>query len=415
MRTLLIAAALAACPLLAHADDDAVARALALQEDLIALTEAVSPAFVAIGGGSGVIVSPEGDVLTNHHVAGGRKIGETWQIIGHGGKLMTAKMVGTDEGGDISLLKIQGEGPFPYAPLGDSDSVEVGDPVIALGNPFGFSKDGSPHVTMGIVSAVHRFQGGYSDAIQTDTAINPGNSGGPLINFDGEVIGINGKINFRWGNRANSGIGYAIPSNQIRTFIPAFRKDGRVDHGTLKGVRIGDAPGGGAGCLVQRLNNSSRAWGAGLREGDVVLEADGREVHSAARLRGILGTFPAGSTVELVVKRGDARHTISVEIESNMVTPRNIRGGYLGVRIEAHEDGVGIASVTADGPAAKAGLEAGDVITALEVDGRRRLVKKTGDFIAVLGKAKPGTKLTLIGKRGAQDLTIEATLGEWKR
>ncbi|MEZ6183618.1 MAG: trypsin-like peptidase domain-containing protein [Planctomycetota bacterium] len=413
MRTLWIAATLAACPLLARADDDALARAMALQKDLVALAEKVSPAFVAIGGGSGVIVSPEGDVVTNHHVAGGRKVGETWQIMGQGGTIHTAIMVGTDESGDISLLKIQGEGPFPYAPLGDSDKVQVGDPVVALGNPFGFSKDGSPHVTMGIVSAVHRYQGGYSDAIQTDTPINPGNSGGPLLNFQGEVIGINGKINFRWGNRANSGIGYAIPANQIKTFIPAFRAKGEVDHGTLKGVRLADTPNGGEGCLVRRVSGSSQAYRAGLREGDVVLQADGREVHSAARLRGILGTFPADSELEIVVSRDGQEQRFTVAVESAVVTPRSVRGGWLGIRMQPHDDGVEIASVTPDSPAAKAGIESGDLITALEVEGRKTPVKKTGDFIAVLGKLEPGAKLTLIGSRGPQEIAIEVTLGEW--
>ena len=189
-----------------------------------------------------------------------------------------------------------------------------------------------------------------------------------------------------------------------------------VDHGTLKGVGLGDTPDGGRGCLIQRISSSSSAYQAGLRQGDLVLLADGREVHSAARLRGILGTFPAGSKLDLVVTRGDAKHTVSVAVESTAVAQRvAVRGGWLGVRMQPHDEGVEIASVTQDSPAAKAGVEAGDVITALESEGQRTEVKKTVDFIKVLGKLKPGAQLTLIGKRGAQEITVGVTLGEWPK
>jgi hypothetical protein len=128
--------------------DDAQARADAVEAEFVRLVDRVAKAFVVIGGGSGIIVTPDGWVLTNHHVAGSRKIGEDWQVILPGQVFDTATMVGTDERGDISLLKLKGEGPYPYVEMADSDLVEVGEAVLALGNPFGFSKDGTPHVSL---------------------------------------------------------------------------------------------------------------------------------------------------------------------------------------------------------------------------------------------------------------------------
>jgi S1-C subfamily serine protease len=240
LRTLAPALALAllAAP---AAQADPLGAARAEEAARIELIERISKAFVAVGGGSGIIVSADGEILTNDHVAGGREVGATWVVIRPGGKFEKATLVAKDPRGDIALLKLHGGGPYPYVPMADSDQVRAGDEVVALGNPFGFSKDGSPHVTVGVISAVHRYQGGYSDAIMTDTAINPGNSGGPLLDMQGRLIGINGRIAVRFGTRANTGVGYAIPTNQIQAFMPVFRRGGVVSHGRVDGIRLGTA------------------------------------------------------------------------------------------------------------------------------------------------------------------------------
>ncbi|MDF1662236.1 MAG: trypsin-like peptidase domain-containing protein, partial [Planctomycetota bacterium] len=181
------------------------------EKKLVALVKRIRPAVIAIGGGSGVIISEDGWVLTNHHVAGNED--KTWTIRLPGGRFYDAKITGKDVIGDITLLKITTKDKLPFLPLANSDRVKVGEWVFAMGNPWGFAGvKNLPTVSLGVVSAVHRFQGGYGDAIQTDAPINPGNSGGPLINFKGEVIGINGRIAFRFGQRSNTGVGFAIPA-----------------------------------------------------------------------------------------------------------------------------------------------------------------------------------------------------------
>ena len=397
----------------------ALERARAVERDLVDLVARVSPAFVMIGGGSGIVVSPEGDVLTNHHVAGSRAPGEVWDVLRPGGQRMKARMIGTDSRGDISLLRLEGEGPFPYVEMTDSDQVQVGDAVVALGNPFGFSKDGSPHVTLGVVSAVHRFQGGYSDAIMTDTAINPGNSGGPLLDIQGRLIGINGKIAMRWGTRANSGVGYAIPANQIKAFIPEFRVKGVVRHGAVHGVRLDNSPAGGDGALVRGVNAGSEAAKAGLKVGDVIVEADGRAVTTSQRFEGIVGTLPEGASLPVVVLRGGERVDVTLTLEPRAGEGQQVRrGAYLGIRMSTRQegDGVEVEEVTPDSPAAAADLQAGDVIKGVgPVGGPRTAVRTINDLVGILSNMRPKQKLVLALERGSEPLEKEVTLGDWPK
>lgn len=213
----------------AGAEDDALKAALRLEKLIESTAARVVPAFVFVGGGSGVLISSDGWFLTNHHVAGERP---DWQVTLPGGFIYKAEVVGYDVSGDICLCKIKNAKDLPYVELGDSDVIRPGEGVIAVGNPFMLgSMDFQPTVSFGVVSAMHRFQQNYADAIQTDAAVNPGNSGGPLFTIDGKLIGINGRIDTRFRNRVNTGIGLAIPINQIKNFMRVLKKGGYVRHG----------------------------------------------------------------------------------------------------------------------------------------------------------------------------------------
>jgi serine protease Do len=401
-------------------DDPALARARAVERDLVDLIARVSGSFVAINsatsGGSGVIISADGEILTNHHVAGSRPIGKTWMITLPGGRVQRARVVGLDPRGDIALLKLEGPGPYPFVELGDSDAVQAGDEVIALGNPFGFSKDGTPHVTVGVVSAVHRFQGGYSDAIQTDTEINPGNSGGPLLDMQGRLIGINGRIAVRFGTRANTGVGYAIPTNQIRAFLPRFRAEGLVPHGQVPGLSLRESTAGGDGAIVERVAQGSEAWTKGLRAGDVVVEAGGRAVHNPLRFNGIIGTYPAGDRVTIVARRGQE----TVRVDLALVARASEEGGggvagkgaFLGVRMSTSATGgVEVEEVVGGSPAATAGITTGDVIKAIAVGGPAQQVADVAALVAVLSRLEPGTAIKLTIARGEEQREVDVTLG----
>ena len=189
------------------------------------LVAKVYPAFVLIGGGSGVCITEDGYFLTNHHVWNQAAAPANMVVkMAGNSRQFTADAIGADPRGDIVLGKLRlNEGEkVPFAKLGDSDAVKIGDICLCIGNPFLLSGNGSePTVTLGTVTANNRFQGGYNDSLQIDTAINPGNSGGPSFNIEGEIIGINGRNIASHGKRYNTGAGYAIPSNQCRNFMDA--------------------------------------------------------------------------------------------------------------------------------------------------------------------------------------------------
>ncbi len=381
----------------------------ALEEDLVRLVERISPCFVAIGGGSGVVISEDGYMLTNHHVAGERPIGEKWTVHLQGGRAYLATMIGSDALGDITLLKIEAEEKLPFLPLGDSEQTNVGELVIALGNPFLFSQDATPTVTLGIVSALHRNQGGYSDCIQTDAPINPGNSGGPLINLDGEVIGINGRIAVRFGNRINTGVGYAIASSQIAHFMDAFKSGGYVAHGEIDGLGFEDARPVQA-AKVTRANGDARD--AGFKDGDLILQAAGRDVYSANRLDGILGSIPASSDVAFVIQRGEERLELICRLTPTQDSFPNVGEDdpFLGVQMSSTPpedvDGVVIEEVTPGSAAEEAGLQPRDIITAIDGRAVRRIV----DVSAAIRGHKVGDTLQITILRDGDVVEVEAVL-----
>lgn len=286
----------------------------------IAIIEQAARTAVAIfageaGGGSGVLVSPDGYALTNFHVV--QPAGIAMKCGLSDGKLYDAILVGLDPTGDVALVKLVGRDDFPYAELADSDLVEVGDFCFAAGNPFLLATDFQPSISAGIVSGVHRYQfpAGtileYADCLQVDAAINPGNSGGGLFDARGHLIGVNGRASFEKRGRVNVGVGYAISANQLRNFLGCLKGGRLVDHATL-GATAATAEDGRV--VVSDILESSDAYRRGLRYDDEIVSLAGRSVRTVNALKNVLGTLPAGWRVPLVFRRAGRRLEILVRL-----------------------------------------------------------------------------------------------------
>jgi serine protease Do len=267
--------------------------------------------------GSGVIVSPDGYILTNYHVVGG---GREIQVALNDGRTFTAKIVGTDSQTDVALLKVRADN-LPELTVADSDKVNVGDAVLAIGNPFGIGQT----VTAGIISAKHRVTAGDKDEdfIQTDAAINPGNSGGALVDIEGRLIGINGEILSR--SSENQGIGFAVPSNVCRWVMESLVKYGQVERGFL-GIEIQNLTPGLAqafkagttnGALVSGVTPGSPADAAGLKSGDVIIEFDGQPVADANQFKLRVAETIPGTTVSVKIKRNGETETFNVTLKQS--------------------------------------------------------------------------------------------------
>ncbi len=279
--------------------------------------------------GSGVIVSAEGHIITNNHVVD--QVDEI-EVQLSDGRTKKARLVGADAQVDLAVLKIDEPGLKPLK-FGDSDAVQAGDFVLAVGNPFGFEET----VTDGIISSKGRPNrvDGFGDYLQTNAAINPGNSGGPLINLQGEIIGINTAIISRSGG--SQGIGFAIPSNSVRSALESLLKQGRIIRGYL-GIQTRNPLQGGPqdsdtdGVLVEDVVPNSPAADAQLQRGDVIKKFDGHEVRSFPELRSVVSQTEVNKKIQLEVERGGKRISVSTEIKEQPVdylaraTPRQ-QGG----------------------------------------------------------------------------------------
>ena len=300
-----------ACPMLIadELSEEQMKAVLELEQKRIKAIDRVVGSVIAIygedrsGGGSGVIIHPSGIALTNHHVIIGAGV-EGWGGISDG-KMYKWKLIGTDPGGDVSIIQMEGRDDFPCTPLGDSDTVRVGDWALAMGNPFILTEDQVPTVTLGIVSGVKRYQPGagqnqleYGNCIQVDSSINPGNSGGPLFNFQGEVIGINGRGSFQDRGRVNVGLGYAISSNQIRNFIPELLATKLVEHATLD-ANFSNRDGK---VVCSDLNLDAPVAVAGLKLGDELLEFEGVEIKTSNQFTNLICTVPEDWPISLKVR-----------------------------------------------------------------------------------------------------------------
>jgi Do/DeqQ family serine protease len=267
--------------------------------------------------GSGVIVDvAHGYVLTNDHVVKGST---SMEVTTKDNRRFKAQLVGRDQATDIALLRIKADN-LTEIPLGDSDTLEVGDFVLAIGNPFGLGQT----VTSGIVSALGRTGlgiEGYEDFIQTDAAINPGNSGGALVTLDGRLVGINTAILSRTGG--NVGIGFAVPINMARLVMTQLIAHGEVKRGRI-GITLRTAGGSGSdatraaaveGAIIESVEPQSPAALAGLSRGDLVTTANGIPIRTSAQLRNFIGLTPVGTEIDLTVKRGNSALAARVRVE----------------------------------------------------------------------------------------------------
>jgi serine protease Do len=370
--------------------------------------------------GSGVIISPEGYILTNNHVVDGAT---EVTVTLHDKRELKARVIGTDPRTDIAVVKIEAGGSLPYATLGDSSKVQIGDVVLAMGNPFGIGQT----VTMGIVSATGRSNLGIEeveDFIQTDAPINPGNSGGALIDDEGHLVGINTAI-LSGNSGGNQGIGFAIPINMARHVM-----DQIVEHGKVERAYLGILPqdvtpamakafnaNGTQGALVGDVTANSPASRSDLRKGDIILSINGEPVADANQLRLRIGEMSPDATVSLKVLRNGKTEQVSVKLgefpskqERASIGKDNSESALEGVTVEnvtpemAQElklspatKGVVVDEVSPSSRAAEAGLKPGDVIQ----EANHQPVKSVGEFRSALGAhAKDDPVLLLVNREG---------------
>jgi len=368
--------------------------------------------------GSGFVINASGYVLTNNHVVD--KATEIHVKLADGRDL-TAKVVGRDPKTDLALLKVDASG-LPVIPLGDSSTLDVGAPVMAIGNPFGLEQT----VTTGIVSATGRVigEGPYDDFIQTDASINPGHSGGPLINAAGQAVGINTAIFSQSGGSV--GIGFAIPVNLAKPVVTQLAQSGRVERGWL-GVSIQPLTPelaksfglpGTRGALVGSVVEGSPAQKAGMKPGDVITEYNGRIVGRSEDLPRAVAETPIGRDVTVIVRREGARVPLTARIAPleepalKVAASPHDDGPALGLSVEpltpalarqlgvSESRGLIVRNVQDGSPAANAGLRPGDII--VEVD--RHPIASVSDLKRAVDKHAKGTPLLTLVRRDGSSL-----------
>ncbi|MHB8901511.1 MAG: DegQ family serine endoprotease [Thermoguttaceae bacterium] len=350
--------------------------------------------FEQRGMGTGVIVSKEGYILTNNHVVAGA---DEVNVTLSDGRSLRAEVVGADDKSDVAVLKIESANLVP-APLGDSDAMQVGEWVLAIGSPFGLDQT----VTAGIVSAKGRADMGitdYEDFIQTDAAINPGNSGGPLVNLRGEVVGINTAIASRSGG--SMGVGFSIPSNMVRMVMNSILEHGSVERGFL-GAGIQDLTEdlaasfgykGTAGVLIGDVVQGGPAAKAGLQPGDIVVELNGVAMQKAHQLRNAVAGTKPGTRVPLTVVRNGK--SLRIDVELGRLETQTAGVQEPGMKSQAPQEesadlGMTVQTLTPD-VARQLGADEQDrgvVITAIEPGSlAARLGLQPGDVILAIGNA----------------------------
>ncbi|HEY2574317.1 MAG TPA: Do family serine endopeptidase [Verrucomicrobiaceae bacterium] len=383
------------------------------------------------GMGSGMILDKEGHILTNNHVV--RDVDKI-KVQLPDKREFPAEIVGADAKSDVAIIRIKGKVPdnLPTVKLGKSEDLKVGDWVLAVGAPFGLTQT----VTAGIISATGRSNVGisdYEDFLQTDAAINPGNSGGPLVNMDGEVIGMNTAIATSFGQFA--GVGFAIPSDVINSYLPTLLKGSTITRGFL-GIGIQDVSvelakkfdlPNSKGALVSQVAKDSPADKAGLKSGDVIVRFKGKTIEDARELRKLAAATEPGSKADVTVMRDGTEKSLSVNAgkmpEPQIATAKNNNEETpaesdnlekLGMTVqpltpqlaqelgEKGQDGVVISRVEQGSPAALAGLQAGDLITEVnrhpvnQVGQLRQEANATNDNLLLLVKRKDASMFVVL-------------------
>lgn len=376
--------------------------------------------FKSQAAGSGFLISEDGYILTNNHVI---DKADKITVRMDGGQEMEGKLIGTDPQSDVALIKVSDGRKFPYLPLGDSDKLEVGEWVIAIGSPFGLDST----VTVGVVSAKGRNRMGineYENFIQTDAAINPGNSGGPLLNIYGEVIGINTAIFSRSGGYM--GIGFAIPVNMAKTVKGQLLAKGKVTRSWL-GVGIQDMTAELArsfklsqksGALVTEVSKDSPAAQAGIQQGDLIISLDGKAVADVTDLRNRVAMIPPGTKVELTLIRNERQEELTVQVAEQPADMKTLSGApqqqqlfqKIGLSLQdltpdlasqfgyTMGQGVLVAGVAPGSPAALARIEAGSLIEEVNrqpmhsLKELEQVMQKSGDTQDVLLLIRSGNR-----------------------
>ncbi|MEE9165785.1 MAG: DegQ family serine endoprotease [Nitrospinota bacterium] len=368
--------------------------------------------------GSGFIIDKEGYLFTNNHVV---ERADEIKVTLENGDEYDAKVIGTDPKTDIALIKIDNDKNLPVVELGDSDELQVGEWVMAIGNPFGLNHT----VTVGVVSAKGRVigSGPYDDYIQTDASINPGNSGGPLINTKGKVIGISSAI-YAGSTGGNIGIGFAIPINLAKSIMEDLKTKGAVTRGRL-GVMIQKITpelaksfnlSENEGALVGDVIKGSPAERSGIERGDVIVEFNGQPVKTMEELPKIVAQTRPGSEVDVVVVRDGKRKVIKTTIdkleEAGEIASSKIE--KMGLRVQDitpelmqsldldSQDGVLVADVIFDSPASAAGIRRGDVIAEIN----REKINNLHDFQGIMNKLDTEDTVLLLIKRGGSTIFV---------
>jgi len=383
------------------------------------------------GLGSGVIVRADGHILTNHHVVDGA---EDIRIELLDGRRIQAKLVGSDPASDVAVLKVDAPN-LPVIELGDSETVRIGDIVLALGNPLGIGQT----VTAGIISAKNRStgvgEGSYEDFLQTDAPINQGNSGGALVNSSGQLIGINSQILSTSGG--SIGIGFAIPANMARNVMDQLVEHGRVRRGQL-GVGIQPlspelasslgVTGDVNGVLINSVSPGSPAERAGLRRGDIITALNGEPVADPNSLRNRVAAAGPGAEIEFAILRDGNKQSIKARLAEMSAdaaagdapgqsgAPSSSPTGAIGIAVEPvpsnvatrlrlpSNQGLLVRGVDPAGPAASSGIAPGDVL----VEAARQPLRAVSDLTAVLGKST-GKPVALLVNRNGQTFFITVT------
>jgi serine protease Do/serine protease DegQ len=359
--------------------------------------------------GSGVIVDAErGFILTNHHVV---KDADEIQISLFDGEILEAEIIGSDAATDIALLKVDADG-LVEMPIGDSEMVRVGDFVLAIGNPFGLGHT----VTSGIVSALGRTgisRDGYEDFIQTDASINPGNSGGALVNMRGELVGINSAIISRSGG--NVGIGFAVPTEIASSVMRQILDFGEVRRGllgvTISGIDAEVAEALNAtvdsGALITMIEPGSAAEDSGLQVDDIIVAVNDKKISDASELRNAIGLMGSGEDIDISYIRNGKTRNVNATLGQQSVarsTGTDIHPGLAGATFASstatNAGGVEVTEVASGSPAAQRGLQAGDIITAVN----RRSVRT----VQQLAELATGNRiLFLLVRRGDRALMLQ--------